>query len=314
MKTAKHFLILMILTLSAITICNSQANAKSITKTIESNKTVTIKTRKVIKKITDKQIKSNEIVGWDFDKTGTKKFKIKVVGNKARELGYIVLKIQYTDKTSDVYTIYTTNKYKKEVCKEIKRLMKNPNHGIKTMISEFHQKSLRNFSPSTYVECCIGYNNGRGQFIYDENAMLNTLTTSQKKAVLLELYARNRMQYSYDTNKNALFNNKNGTYKNILSGTYKGVCGESAMVLHGICHELNIQSKIADCEDMNHAWLCIAATDSDGSRYWQGVRGTSFAYNMKWGADLSNVNSKNTKQFYKIKQSGIEVKTVDEIR
>ena len=75
-------------------------------------------------------------------------------------------------------------------------------------------------------------------------------------------------------------------YKAIYQGTYKGVCGESSNRLYDICEVLGVKAGLASNAKEDHAWLCIAAVDKNGRKYWQGVPATSYARCLSWKAKL----------------------------
>lgn len=112
--------------------------------------------------------------------------------------------------------------------------------------------------------------------------ILKNYTASQKKALILEVYLRQRMHYSYTDDKGYQNNrNSNAYLKKLYNGTFKGACGEGAAIAYDICQYLGIKAYFTRSHEMNHAWCGIFATDKNGTSYYHGIYTTSYPYSMK---------------------------------
>lgn len=116
-----------------------------------------------------------------------------------------------------------------------------------------------------------------------------------QKALVVADYASKHMTYGFD------YTNSDDTkglsdYRRIYENTYIGVCQDSAYALIDICKALGYKTKFFMCRaggraplvvgdktvDVGHAWMCIAAVDIDGTKYWQSIEGTAYAYTLTW--------------------------------
>ena len=114
--------------------------------------------------------------------------------------------------------------------------------------------------------------------------IIKKATKSQKIALILETYCDMNMKYNKDS-KGRPVHGESGVknrYKAIYQGTYKGVCGESSERLYEICEVIGVKAGLASNPKENHEWLCIAAVDKNGKKYWQGVPASSYARCLLW--------------------------------
>lgn len=114
--------------------------------------------------------------------------------------------------------------------------------------------------------------------------IIKKATKSQKIALILETCCDMNMKYNKDS-KGRPVHGEGGVknrYKAIYQGTYKGVCGESSERLYEICEVIGVKAGLASNPKENHEWLCIAAVDKNGKKYWQGVPASSYARCLLW--------------------------------
>ena len=108
------------------------------------------------------------------------------------------------------------------------------------------------------------------------------MTTSQKKALILDAYLTSRMSYNAAYAHKYYGNRKSNTYfAKLYKGTFKGVCEDGAKMAYDIAKSVGLTAKLVTSYDMNHEWCVVKVTDTNGKTYWQGVHATSFAINMK---------------------------------
>lgn len=115
--------------------------------------------------------------------------------------------------------------------------------------------------------------------------VMKTYTSSQKQALILELYFRTRMTYglqghnradSYSHNRNS-----NTFFKLLYQGKFWGLCEEGAAMTYDVCQYLGIKATYTGSYDLNHAWCGIWVTDKAGTTYWHGIYAASYGYNLK---------------------------------
>ena len=285
MKHIKVMLTMLALALVMSLTAGIHADAKSykIKKvTVTKGKSKTVKTSKKIKKVTICSTNKNFTV----KKTANKKFKI-----SGTDVGKTqTVKVTYTNKNTQKFKITTKKSipsYARKIVKELKPLLANPNKGLKTVLNDW-QKRLKPIPINGWV-----YKFKLANFKYGLGASIKSLTvdeilknytTSQKKALILEVYLRQRMQYGLAGHKRTesyWYNrNKNSFFKLLYQGQFWGKCGEGATMAYDICQYLGIKAKYVQSDELNHGWACIWVTDKNGTSYWHGIYTTSYPYSM----------------------------------
>lgn len=106
-----------------------------------------------------------------------------------------------------------------------------------------------------------------------------------QKALVVGDYAFRHMAYGTDYKITGLLD-----YEYIYKNKYVGKCQASSSALIDICKALGYKTKLFSCEDAQistgegHAWMCIAAVNIDGTKYWQGINGSSESFSLVWNA------------------------------
>lgn len=285
MKTQKTFKIMLtalILFTASLSVTSVDAEAKAYkTKTVNvtAGKSKTVKTKKKIKTVTICSRNKNFMVY----KVSNKKFRLSdTVYGKTQ-----TVKIKYTNGDTQKYKIKTVvPSYAQKIVDELKPLLADPDKGLQTALADWEkQLDLDEKDDSTYRGCEIKLCNYKGlsrtknrEIPVDE--VLKNYTASQKKALILEVYFRQRMEYENDKAFSYSFNrNSNAFFKLLYQGKFEGVCEDGAAMAYDICQYLGIKAYYA--ANWEHAWCSIYATDKNGTSYWHGIYATSYSYNLK---------------------------------
>ena len=252
--------------------------------TVTKGKSKTIKTSRKIKKVKISSKNKNFTVR----KTANKKFKV-----SGTDVGKTqTVKVTYTNKNTQKFKI-TTKKakttaipsYAQKTVNELKPLLANPDQGLRTVLNDW-LKRLNPRAGYTYEFKLGNWKYGLGASISSltVDEVMKTYTTSQKKALILEVYLRQRMQYGLAGHKRTesyWYNrNKNSFFKLLYQGQFWGKCGEGATMAYDICQYLGIKAKYVQSYELNHGWACIWVTDKNGTSYWHGIYTTSYPYSM----------------------------------
>ena len=278
----------LVFAMSLTTGVTAEAKAyKAKTVTVTKGKSKTIKTSRKIKKVKISSKNKN----FKVKKTAAKKFKVSKTDKGKKQ----TVKVTYTNKNTQTFKITTkaakkTKKsipsYAKKIVKELKPLLANPDQGLRTVLNDW-LKRLNPRAGYTYKFRLANFKYGLGASISSltVDEVMKTYTTSQKKALILEVYLRQRMSYSY-ANKGNYWNNRksNKCFKQLYNGTFKGVCSDGAAMVYDICQYLGIKAYYTSSMELNHAWTGIYVTDKNGTSYWHGIYATSYCYNMKASA------------------------------
>lgn len=291
MKTHKTFKImlmaLMLFTASLfITGVDAEAKAyKAKTVKVTSGKTKTVKTKRKIKKV--KIVSKNR--NFTVKKTGDYKFKVSGTDRGKSQ----TVKVAYTNKYTQKFKIKTVKAKKKptkkipsyaqKIVNELKPLLADPDKGLQTALNDWKTR-LKPRAGYTYKFKLGNFKYGLGKTISSltVDEILKTYTASQKKALILEVYLRQRMHYSYAKKGDYCHNrNSNAQFKKLYNGTFKGVCSDGAEMAYDICQYLGIKAYCTSSMEMDHEWCGIYATDKNGTSYWHGIYTTSYPYSMK---------------------------------
>lgn len=303
MKTHKIYkimlMVLMLFTASLfITGVNAEAKAyKAKTVKVTSGKTKTVKTKKKIKKV--KIVSTNK--NFTVKKTGNYKFKVSGTDRGKKQ----TVKVTYTNKYTQKFKIKTVKAKKKstkkipsyaqKIVNELKPLLADPDKGLQTVLTQWlnkkHGRNSSKYEPELRNMNFDG--NTVSKVSLDE--VMRTYTASQKKALILEVYFRQRITYSSACKGKYAYHRKSNTeFKKLYNGTFKGVCADGATLGYDICQYLGIKSK---CTGSNvHAWCAIYVTDKNGTSYWHGIFTTSYGYNLKGTASVPNSWTMTEKQ------------------
>lgn len=297
MKTHKIYkimlMVLMLFTASlSITSVDAEAKAyKAKTLKVTSGKTKTVKTKKKIKKV--KIVSKNK--NFTVKKTGDKTFKVSGTDKGKTQ----TVKVTYTNKYTQKFKIKTVAAkkttvptYAQKIVDELKPLLADPDKGLQTVLAQWEKK--------LGYECDFKLMNtpvtGNTTYLTLDEITKN-YTTSQKKALILEVYLRSRM--TYGTSNDYKSRGTNAYYKKIYNGTFKGVCADGAEAGYDICQYLGLKSKYTGSMEINHGWCAIYVTDKNGVSYWHGIYTTSYGYNLKDTASLPSGWTMTRKQVEK---------------
>ncbi len=295
-KIYKIMLMALILFTASLSITSVDAEAKAYkTKTLKvtSGKSKTVKTKKKIKKV--KIVSKNK--NFTVKKTGNKKFKVSGTDKGKKQTVKVTYKNNHTQKFK-IKTVKAkeTKKppkaiptYAQKIVNELKPLLADSDRGLLTVLADW-TKRLNPRDGYTYEYKLGNYRYGLGGSIQSLTVddIINNYTTSQKKALILEVYFRQRMQFSYPAKDiYAKHNNSNTEFKKLYNGTFKGVCADGAEIAYDICQYLGIKACYAGSMDINHGWCGIWVTDKNGVSYWHGIYTTAYPYSLKSSAPVS---------------------------
>lgn len=215
--------------------------------------------------------------------------------------------VTYSNGKKQKFIVKTVNPYLNKIAEKLRPLVADPDEGVRVIAREYeecyqtgkkdyfeHLKSnprayknmLRRSANKKYTYEWTALQNFGGECTVDD--VIQKATKSQKIALILETYCDMNMKYNKNS-KGRPVHGEGGVkncYKAIYQGTYKGVCGESSNRLYDICEVLGVKAGLASNAKEDHAWLCIAAVDKNGRKYWQGVPATSYARCLSWKAKL----------------------------
>ena len=205
--------------------------------------------------------------------------------------------VTYTNGKKQKFIVKTVNPYLEKIAKKLRPLVKNPDEGLRIIAHEYEQcyqtgkkdyfenlksnpraykNMLKRTANKKYTYEWTALENLGGECTVDD--IIKKATKSQKIALILETYCDMNMKYNKDS-KGRPVHGEGGVknrYKAIYQGTYKGVCGESSERLYEICEVIGVKAGLASNPKENHEWLCIAAVDKNGKKYWQGVPASSY--------------------------------------
>lgn len=288
-KTFKIMLTALILFTASLSVTSVDAEAKAYkakTVKVTSGKSKTVKTKKKIKKVTICS-KNKKFVVY---KASNRKFKLYDTDYGKTQ----TVKIKYTNGCTQKYKIKTVlPSYAQKIVNELKPLLADPDKGLQTSLDAWKKqkeseakaeaKAKAKAKGSMFesyeikLHICKGLSRTKIGEMTVEDIMKN-YTASQKKALILEAYFCQRMEYGkrcwyrFNRESNALF-------KRLYQGKYKGVCEDGAAIAYDICKYLGIKAYGPGAAD--HAWCCVYATDKNGKSYWHGINTTSYSYNLK---------------------------------
>lgn len=198
------------------------------------------------------------------------------------------IKIYFKNGRTQKVNLETEVNYLNKIKTELKPMLADPNNGLRTAISQWEakleKKTNRKYETIVFRDnlnasgCTIG--NDPDDYTIDE--AIQNMTTSQKKALILEAYLVSHMTYSKADKGNYCSNRKsNKYYAKLYKGTFRGVCSDGARMAYDIAKTVGFNANYISSGEMNHAWCVVKVTDTNGETYWQGVAATSDTINMK---------------------------------
>lgn len=214
------------------------------------------------------------------------------------------IKVYYKNGRTQKFNLKTDVNYLNKIKAELKPMLANPDAGLKKALSNWEKKEYGN--KSDLYEGCLkrvqeSYSNKPTITYpsYSESEMYEKLTTSQKKALILEIYIHSRSHYGDPGNDNDYYyhRNSNAQFKKLYNGTFKGVCADGAAVATDIGKAVGLTTKYISSMEMDHDWCVVKATDENGNPYWHGIHTTSRGNNLK--ISLPSINDYKEKDIIK---------------
>ena len=258
------------------------------TVTVTSGKSKTVTTAKKIKKVAISSTNKNFTV----KKTGNKKFKVSGTDKGKTQ----TVKVTYTNKYTQKFKIKTkaaktTNipSYAQKIVNELKPLLADPDKGLQTAMTWWEKPTNDKYENVFMIKNLA---DGKTVSTLYMDDIMKTYTTSQKKALILELYFHTRMTYGLAGHKRTesywYHRNSNAFFKLLYQGKFWGLCEEGTAMAYDICQYLNIKANYAGSYDLNHSWCGIWVTDKNNTSYWHGIYTASYGYNMKSSVPQNN--------------------------
>lgn len=295
-KLTKRLMVLaMLLALAAVLGVPGTAQAKAKTykaKTVKvtEGKSKTVKTSKKIKSVKISSKNKNFTV----KKTAGKKFKVS--GTDAGKTQAV--KVTYTNKYTQTFKIKTKKPaaqgtYKKKVIAELKSLMADPDKGLRKALADWESviKKPTDTDKYQYVTTFqLRHLSSKIEKKFTVDEVMNEFTSSEKKGLILQAYCRAHMTYDsayVNSYASALYGGmteaqKEKQFEKLYSRTFRGVCGDSAMMCYDIARELDMTARATgNVKEYNHGWCNIRVTDKAGNGYWMGIYANSAAFNLK---------------------------------
>ena len=230
------------------------------------------------------------------------KYRIKVSGTDRGKKQTI--KIYFKNGKTQKVNLKTKVNYLNKIKAELKPMLADPDKGLRTAISQWEAKLEKKNNSVKYIFSLYRDYDGikkienavttPDSFTIDE--VIAKCTPSQKKALILQVYLRSRMTYSYKNKGDYFYHRKsNSQYAKLYNGTFKGVCADGAHMATDIANATGFTAKCVGSPEMNHAWCIVKTTDTNNNDYWQGIFATSDAYNLK---NSLNINKDNYTESY----------------
>lgn len=206
------------------------------------------------------------------------------------------VKVYYKNGRTQKFNLKTDVNYLNKIKAELKPMLANPDAGLKKALSDWEKRDC-NGKKLTYefkLQRTAEFENSDYESYpsYSESEMYEKLTTSQKKALILEAYVHSRSHYRNPGNNDYYrHRNSNAQFKKLYNGTFKGVCADGAAVATDIGKAVGLTTKYIGSMEMDHAWCVVKAIDENGNPYWHGIYTTSHGFNLTTG--LPNVKEAN---------------------
>lgn len=228
------------------------------------------------------------------------KYRIKVSGTDLDKKQTI--KIYFKNGKTQKINLKTEVNYLNKIKAELKPMFADPDKGLRTAISQWEAKLEKKNNNVKYIfSLYCDYDDIKqnvpttpDSFTIDE--VIAKCTPSQKKALILQVYLRSRMTYSFKKKGDYFYHRKsNSQYAKLYNGTFKGVCIDGAYMATDIANATGFTAKCIGSHGMNHSWCIVKATDANNNDYWQGIFATSDAYNFR---NDFNINKDNYTDSY----------------
>ena len=216
------------------------------------------------------------------------------------------VKVYYKNGRTQKFNLKTDVNYLNKIKAELKPMLANPDAGLKKALSDWKKKEYGNKSDLyegylTRIHESYSNKPDTTYSTYSESEMYEKLTTSQKKALILEAYIHSRSDYK-TSNKDDYYQNRksNTQFKKLYNGTFKGVCADGAAMATDIGKAVGLTTKYIGSMEMDHAWCVVKAIDKNGNPYWHGIYTTSGGHNLKMSLpSIKDVNGYKEKDIIK---------------
>ena len=207
------------------------------------------------------------------------------------------VKVYYKNGRTQKFNLKTNVNYLNKIKAELKPMLANPDAGLKKALSDWEKRDCSG-KKITYefklVRTAEFQNSDYKSYpSYSETEMYEKLTTSQKKALILEVYVHSRSHYGEPGKNNSYYRHRNSNtqFKKLYNDTFKGVCADGAAIAADIGKAVGLTTKYIGSMEMDHAWCVVKATDENGNPYWHGIYTTSHGYSLTTG--LPNIKEAN---------------------
>lgn len=207
------------------------------------------------------------------------------------------VKVYYKNGRTQKFNLKTDVNYLNKIKAELKPMLANPDAGLKKALSDWEKRDC-NGKKLTYefkLQRTAEFANSDYESYpsYSESEMYEKLTTSQKKALILEAYVHSRSHYGDPGNDNDYYHHRNSNtqFKKLYNDTFKGVCADGAAMATDIGKAVGLTTKYIGSMDMDHAWCVVKAIDENSNPYWHGIYTTSYGFSLTTG--LPNIKEAN---------------------
>lgn len=207
------------------------------------------------------------------------------------------VKVYYKNGRTQKFNLKTDVNYLNKIKAELKPMLANPDAGLKKDLSDWEKRDCdgKKLTYEFKLQRTAEFENSDYESYpsYSESEMYEKLTTSQKKALILEAYVHSRSHYGDPGNDNDYYHhrNSNAQFKKLYNDTFKGVCADGAAMATDIGKAVGLTTKYIGSMDMDHAWCVVKAIDENGNPYWHGIYTTSYGFSLTTG--LPNAKSNN---------------------
>lgn len=219
------------------------------------------------------------------------------------------VKVYYKNGRTQKFNLKTDVNYLNKIKAELKPMLANPDAGLKKALSDWEKRDcngkkltyeFRLFRSTMFTEQPKDPNAYPN---YSESEMYEKLTTSQKKALILEAYVHSHSHYGDPGDDNCYYRhrNSNAQFKKLYNDTFKGVCSDGAAIAADIGKTVGLTTKYIGSMEMDHAWCVVKAIDENGNPYWHGIYTTSYGFSLTTGlpnAKEANGYKENTLRKY----------------
>lgn len=207
------------------------------------------------------------------------------------------VKVYYKNGRTQKFNLKTNVNYLNKIKAELKPMLANPDAGLKKALSDWKKQDCDGkkitYEFKLYRTARFENSDYENYPSYSESEMYEKLTTSQKKALILEAYVHSRSHYGEPGKNNSYYRhrNSNAQFKKLYNGTFKGVCADGAAVATDIGKAVGLTTKYIGSMEIDHGWCVVKAIDETGNSYWHGIYTTSYSYSLTTG--LPNAKEAN---------------------